>query len=644
MDRLSKSVDARVTLVSGPAGFGKTTLVAGWLAAPTEVERAVAWLSLDATDDEPVAFWRLVVEALDTALPDHHVESRELVNIDFASTERVLVSLLNELAATPTGIWLVLDDFHMIASKAVHDSLSLLLDRLPANVHVVLSTRADPDLPLSRWRARGELLEIRGADLRFTAEETHAFLNDVSGLNLSPDDVGLLEQRTEGWIAALQLAALSLRERDDPSGFISRFAGNDRHIVDYLVEEVLARQTPEVRTFLLQSAVLDRLSASLCDAVTGRHDAREVLSALERANLFLFPLDDQREWYRYHHLFADLLRSRLAQGSGDEAAELHRRASRWHELHGGIEDSVRHALAAADYSRAAYLIELALPTLRQLRHDALLLGWLAALPDDAVRASPVLSVFYGWLLMMSGDLDAVEARLAVAEDALATASDAVRATWADTDELRTLPATIAVFRASLAQAQGRVAATARHAQQALDLAGPQDHLARGAATAFLGLASWAEGDVRTAIRTFSEAVASLHAAGNLADALNSTLVLADMWVAAGQPSQARRLYAESLSLAEAKGMSLAETTALLHVGLSAIDREAGDLAAARRHLETAVALDDHTSITPGQYRWMLAMGRVEEAEGDSAAAVDLISQAQAVYRQGSTWTSNPSLR
>lgn len=633
-DLLSQSVHTRVTLVSAPAGFGKTTLVAGWVAELRAADHAVGWLSLDPADDDPAVFWRLVVTTLDAAAPGCLMDSRELLSGEPLSMERLVAAMINELATTPATVWLVLDDYHVIEHSGVHSSMLLLLDRLPTNVHVVLSTRADPALPLARWRARGELAELRAADLRFTEDETSSFLNDVSGLDLSPEDVNLLGKRTEGWVAALQLAAVSLRGRDDPSGFISRFAGNDRYIVDYLLEEVLARQTSEVRTFLLQSAVLDRLTAPLCDALTGRSDAREVLSSLERANLFLFPLDDRREWYRYHHLFADVLRSRLLQGSSEEVAQLHQRASRWHELNGDVEDSVSHALAGDDFARASYLIEAALPTMRRLRQDALLLGWLAALPDDAIRGSPVLSVFYGWTLLMSGDLDAVEARLVDAEDALASASAAVRAAWADTDELRTLPATIAVYRASLAQAQGRVADTSRHARQALRLAGTHDHLARGAATAFLGLASWAAGDVRTAVRTFTDAVASLHAAGNVADALNSTVVLADMWVAAGRSGQARRLYGDSLPLAESKGVSFAETTSLLHVGLSEIEREAGDLASARRHLERAMALDDHTCFTPGQFRWLLAMGRVEQAEGNLAAAVDLMSQAQAVYRPG----------
>ena len=422
-ERLANSARARLTLVAGPAGFGKTTLLAAWLTESLVPDRAVAWLSLDPADEDPATFWRLVVTALDAAVPGHVVETLDLVGAESMSTERLLPVLIHELAATPRNVWLVLDDFHAIQSSAVQAGVAFLLDRLPTNVHVVISTRADPDLPLSRWRSRGELVEIRAADLRFTAEETATFFNDVTGLGLSEENVELLEHRTEGWIAALQLAALSLEGRDDPGGFIARFAGNDKYIVDYLVDEVLAHQTPEVREFLIQSSVLDRLTGPLCDAVTGGDDGHDVLMALERANMFLFPLDDHREWYRYHHLFADVLRGRLLRSPSEDVALLHQRASRWHETHGAVEDSVRHALAAGDFDRASNLMEAALPSMRRLRQDSVLLGWLAELPDDAVRRSPVLSVFYGWSLMLTGDLEGVEARLDDAAQALAKAAD-----------------------------------------------------------------------------------------------------------------------------------------------------------------------------------------------------------------------------
>ncbi len=631
---LAEALHARLTLVSGPAGFGKTTAVAGWLDDVRLAGGPVAWVSLDASDDDPERFWRYVVTTLERASPGLLPVAVELAGGAPISTERVVAALINDLASATVDVWLVLDDYHTVHDRAVHTGMAMLLDNVSPRTHVVIITRVDPDLALARWRVRRELVEVRVADLRFTLAETESFLNDVSGLSLSGSDIEALGQRTEGWVAALQLAALSLQGREDPSAFISRFAGNDKYVVEYLVDEVLAQLDSNVREFLLCTAVLDRLTGSLCDALTGREDGQAMLEGLERANMFLFPLDDQRTWYRYHHLFAEVLRGRLHGERSDSTSLLHGNASRWYEDHGDVEEAVRHALAAHDHRRAAYLVEEALPSVRRDRQDALLMRWLGALSDEAVRRSPVLSVFYGWMSMVSGDLGPAEERLDDATDMLATASVDARTGWAKTDELRTLPATIAVFRASLAQAHGQMADTARHARDALDLSGPDDHLSRGTAMAFLALTAWASGDVATAVRTFTDAVVSMRAAGNRADALSSTVVLADMWLASGRPGVARRLYTSALTDSEQQGVALAHTSALLHVGLSEIDLEVGDLAQARWHLDTAMDLDDHVSVSANHFRWFLAMGRLAEAEGDWVSAVELLDRAQSLYRPG----------
>jgi LuxR family maltose regulon positive regulatory protein len=624
---------SRLTLLSAPAGFGKTTLLAEWLGQTSGEDHAVAWLSLDPADNEPTSFWTYVVTALQATVPSVGSSALELITSPMP-TEVVLTTLLNELAAAPGEIWLVLDDYHLVDSHDVGNGMAFLLEHLPPHVHVVISTRADPDLPLARWRVRRELVEIRAADLRFTSDETATYLNEATGLHLAAEDVVALEERTEGWIAALQLAALSIQGREDVSGFIARFAGNDRYLVDYLVEEVLTQQPEPVREFLLHTAVLDRLTGPLCDALTGGDDGSQMLTTLQRANLFLVPLDDQRQWYRYHHLFADVLRARLLAEQPDLVPLLHQRASSWYEAHDSAEEAVRHALAARDFDRAANLMELAVPAIRRNRQDPMMIGWLKALPDDAVRRSPVLSVFFGYMLMVSGDLDAAESRFDDAERALAAVPDASAPPWAKTEELRTLPATIAVYRASLAQARGDVAGTAEHARHALGLAGPSDHLARGGAAGFLGLAAWAQGDVTSALETFTQAVASLHAAGNLVDELSSTVVLADMWLAAGQPSRARRLYLRALQVSEAHGVPVLRATPDLHVGLSEIDCEVGDLDSAKRHLEAAAALGEGAAMTESRYRWFVAMGRVAEITGDPEGAVKLLDQAEQLYRRG----------
>ena len=314
-ERLSRGGESALTLVSAPAGFGKTTVLtewlAEWLAAAPAGERSVAWLSLDERDNDPALFWRYLVAAFDTAAPGVGSSALTLLQSPRPAADAVLAALLNDLGAIANDVVLVLDDFHVIGDREVQDGMAFLLEHLPPQIQLVIAGRADPALPLARLRGRGELLEVRAAELRFTAEEAATYLNDAMGLALTARDVAALEERTEGWIAALQLAALSMQGRDDVAGFIAGFAGDDRYIVDYLVEEVLQRQPDSVRTFLLQTSILSRLTGPLCDAVTGQDGGRAMLEALDRGNLFLVPLDDRRRWYRYHHLFADVLQAHL---------------------------------------------------------------------------------------------------------------------------------------------------------------------------------------------------------------------------------------------------------------------------------------------------------------------------------------------
>ena len=327
--------------------------------------------------------------------------------------ESILTALLNEITTIPDNFVLVLDDYHVIDAKPVDAcSRPFLLEHLPPQMHLVIATREDPQLPLARLRARGQLTELRAADLRFTPAEAAEFLNRVMGLNLSAEDIAALETRTEGWIAGLQLAALSMQGREDIASFIQAFTGSHRFVLDYLVEEVLQRQPEHVRSFLLQTAILDRLCAPLCNAVTEREDGREMLDALERGNLFVIPLDDQRQWYRYHHLFADVLQAHLMEAQPDQVSSLHQRASAWYEQNGLPPDAIRHALAAEDFERAAGLIELAWSAMDISYQSSTWLGWVKALPDGLIRARPVLSVGYAWALLDGGELEASEARLA----------------------------------------------------------------------------------------------------------------------------------------------------------------------------------------------------------------------------------------
>ncbi len=647
--RLAEGLEAslsephHLTLVSAPAGFGKTTLLTAWLDAlrDTRPDVRTAWVSLDGGDNDLARLLMHVAAAL--AAPGPEVDSA-WVQQGTGDGTAALTALVNELVAagqrTPDRHWLlVLDDYHVIDAPAVHESLTFLLENLPRRVHLVVSTRADPPLPLARMRTRGHLVEVRAADLRFTTAEARDFLNRVMGLDLTERDVAALEDRTEGWVAGLQLAALSLRNtrtREEAAQFIDAFTGSNRFIVDYLVDEVLARLSAPEHQFLLRTSLLDRLTGSLCDSLTGTPGGAAVLERLERDNLFVVALDADRAWFRYHHLFADVLKARLLAEQPDIIPALHLRASRWYADHDLAPDAVTHALAAGDAPRAAYLIEQALPRTRRARQDATLLSWVAALPDEVVRRSPVLSILSCWSAMMSGDLEAMAARLDDAEAALVLGAQdpSVAAMWAQTEDLRTAPATVNVYRAALAQARGDVTGTVQRARQALSSAGQDDHFVRGAAGGFLGMAAWAAGEVDRALSTFTQAARDLRAAGNDVDALDASVVLGNMWVTAGRPGRARRTYEQALSTATAKGEPYPRATPDLHVGLAELDVERNDLGAAQAHLDSARTVGERASITENRYRWFVANAQLQLARGHHAAAVDQLDEAQELYRPG----------
>jgi LuxR family maltose regulon positive regulatory protein len=641
----------RLVLVAAPAGFGKTTLVTQWLAGQeSSPEAAVAWLSLDARDSDLTVFLGQLVAALQVAHPDladavgKGVGADAVALLDAArgDPEPALVSLVNDLDTLVGTTIVVLDDYHVIDAPAVHHAVAFVVDHLPPHVTLTITTRADPPLPLARLRSRGELVEVRAAELRFTTDEAAEFLHDVMGLDLDEGLVGALEARTEGWPAGLQLAALSARGRartDDHAvtEFVDAFAGSHRFVLDYLAEEVLAAVSDDTRDFLLATCVLQHLSAPLCDAVTGRQDSQDVLDRLDRNNLFVVALDDQRHWYRYHHLFADVLRSRLLTEHPERLPTLHRAASDWFAEHDLVDDAVRHALAAGDDDRAAFLVESALPEARRARHDRLLIGWMKSLPDEVVRGRPVLGIIAAWSRMMAGDLEGMERWLDDAELALAAASadPSLAASWADTEDLRSAPASLWLYRAALAQARGDVEGTRRHARRSRALADEHDHVVRGGASGFLGLAAWAAGDVDEALETFSDAVRSLHAAGNFVDELDATVVLGDMWVSAGRPDRARGLYERALSSATSQGEPFPRATPDLHVGLAELDCQCNDLEAARAHLAAATALGASGSITENRHRWYVVAALVCAAEGDHGAVDALLDEAETLYRPGS---------
>ncbi len=638
--RLDRGALAKLTLISAPAGFGKTSLVAQWFASRTAHQRIVAWLALDQNDDQPTVFWTQMLAALQVgAEPAFGEAILPLLDSGQPPTEGILAAVVNELSALPNEVDLVLDDYHVIEDSDIHDSMTFLLDHLPLQVHVLITTRADPPLPLARLRARGDLVEIRAADLRFRAEEASTYLNEVMGLDLGAEDVAALEERTEGWIAALQLAALSMEGREDNADFVARFTGNDRYIVDYLVEEVLQRLPDDIRMFLLDTCILDRLSGPLCDAVTGRGDSKAMLGALERRNLFVIPLDDERRWYRYHHLFADVLQAHLEDEQSERAPELHRRASEWYEHEGDWTEAIRHALAARDFDRTAELVEGALPAMRKARQETTLRTWVEGLPDDVVRRRPVLSVCFAGALLASGELASVEGRLDDAERQVmsltgieaGSSTHAAELAFVDQGELRRVPGQIEMYRTALAQARGDVWATVEHAQRVLAIATEDDYVARAGAAGFLGIVSWTEGDLQAAQQAWSECVSGLRRAGHIADALGATIALGDICVAQGRLRDALSTYQESLELVPEQSRSLVRGTADMHVGMSELFLERFDLEAANQHLQKAQDLGEYAGMPQFPYRWRVATARVRAAEGDPEGALELIDEAERFY-------------
>ena len=624
--------------MAAPAGFGKTTALTDWLATLPPGAPSVAWLSLDRRDNDASLFWTYVVTALRTAMDGVGSDALQLLASSSPATEAALAALLNDVGELPGDLLLVLDDYHLIEAPEVHEGMTFLLEHRPLQLHVVLATRTDPPLPLAGMRARGQLLEIRAADLRFTVEESRAYLNGPMRLALTERDLAALDGRTEGWIAALQLAALSMQGRDDVTAFIAGFAGDDRYVVDYLGEEVLARQPSDVRDFLLRTSVLDRLTGPLCDAVTGRDGGKATLVALERANLFLVPLDDRRQWYRYHHLFGDVLFAHLLDEDAEEVPELHRRASDWFAANGDRSQAIDHALAGGNTGRAADLMELAIPAMTRERREAELTRWVRALPDQVVRNRPVLGVLFAGALTLVSDHDTVDERLSAVERSV-RAEDG---TWpeqpppdlivVDEDGYRSLPARIAMYRAALALAHADLAGTVTYAREALSLAPADDYVSRAAGSALAGLASWTRGDLAAAHAAYTQSVAGLEKAGFVPDVLGCCITLGDIRRTQGRLTDALRTYQHALDLASAQpGAEPLRGTADMHVGIAGVLLDRDDLVAAAEHLAVSHRLGEYKGLPQNPYRWRLASARLREAEGDLDAALELLDEADRVY-------------
>lgn len=616
-DRLS--AHARLLLVAAPAGFGKTSIVSEWLASLHDGAR-VAWVSLDERDNDGDLFWSYLITALDRAVPGAGTAALELLRSNPAPLEAVLATLINDLDSAATPVVLVLDDFHAIDSTAVQAGMAFLVDNMPSNVRLVIATRADPALPLARLRSRSELVELRASDLRFTPAEASAYLNDVMGLEIREDDVVALGDRTEGWIAAIQLAALSMQGRDDSGAFIAGFTGDDRYVVDYLVEEVLQRQPEAVRTFMLETSILSRLTGDLCDAVTGASGGAATLEALDRANLFLVPLDDHREWYRYHHLFAEMLRARLLDERSDRVDELHLRASDWFEQHGHTTEAIGHAIEASAFDRAADLIAAAMPGMQQQRQENTLVGWFEQLPAETVRSHPGLSLGFAGVLLSSGRTEGVDTLLRDAEAAAGGGSEGTRA----------LRSGIALYRAAQALTQGDLETASEQSGEAVELAAQGSDIDRGSSTGLRGLVLWAQGDLAAAQESWATSLESLYRAGHRSDMLGGSIAMADIQLARGRPTEAHETYRHGLEVAATADPPL-RGAADMHVGMCDLLRERGDLEGAHRQLAAAEALGEYAGLPQNRHRRRIAAARLLQSEGDPASALALLDEAERLY-------------
>ena len=648
IEQLNKGLHRKLTLISAPAGFGKTTLVTEWLEGLQENtkeknKKRITWLSLDENDNNYARFLTYFATALNQIEGTKNAIGDKALSLlqspQPPPAETILISLINEIAAIPDKIVLILDDYHLIESQTVHDALGFLLDNLPPQFHLVIATREDPLLPLSRLRVRDQITELRAADLRFTTSEAAEFLNQAMELGLSTADIAALERRTEGWIAGLQLAAISLQGREDTSQLIKSFSGSYRLVLDYLIEEVLEQQPESVQIFLLQTSILNQLTGSLCDALTGQDNGQQVLESLDRSNLFIVHLDEKQHWYRYHRLFADLLRQRLHQKHPEQTSFLHHLASEWYEQNDLWSDAIHHAFAVDDTERAADLIESAWRPMNRSYRSVVWLSWAKTLPKELVRARPALSTSCGWASLDTGDLEAAERCFQDAERWLHATTN-VNEQPKDSsgkriepgeEKLRSLAVSIANGRAYLAQALGDVTGTIKYARRATDLLHENEYFERGLSDILLGFAFWASGDLKAAYEAVSDAISNMQTADKTQFIISFTSYLADIMTAQGRLNETERTYLQLLETVSEQGEAEVREAAVLHLGLSELYFEWGEMEATMRHLQRSEELGEQSAFPPWYRHWICARARVRKALGNLDGVIEMLNGAERLY-------------
>ena len=633
IETLNQGLTGKLTLISAPAGFGKTTLISSWIdslqteTAPSAAQ--IAWLSLDENDSELDRFLSYVIAALQRIDPQIGAAALPLLQASPLPVSNILTALLNDIAQQPDALMLVLDDYHAVDSQPVDEALTFLLDKLPPQLHLAITSREDPNLPLARLRVRGLLTELRAADLRFTVAETAVFLQKVMGLDLTEEQIAALEARTEGWIAGLQMAALSMRGQEDVASFIQAFTGSHRFVLDYLLEEVLHQQSEEVQTFLLKTAVLNQLTGPLCNALTGDDNGQEILESLDRANLFLVPLDNERRWYRYHHLFAELLQQRQQQGAEVfDVPELHIRASKWYEENGLELDAFHHAAAANDIERTERIIEGNGIPLQFRGFAAPVLHWLASFPITLLDARPSLWVTYATALFFAGQHTAVEEKLQAAEACLAS-SAAMQNTKRD-ETTQDLVGRIATIRASLAIIQHDVETILLQARQALEQLHPDNLLFRSAAAYTMGVTYHLKGDRAAASQSFIEVLALTESFADSIYAIAATISLGQIQAADNNLLLASETYERVLQMAGDPPQLIAVDAFL---GLARIHYQWNDLETAHQYGQQCAQLTEQQESIDTFASYLVFLARLKLVQEDVSGAAAALAEAEAYVRR-----------
>ena len=640
-DQLEEGLNRGLVLVAAPAGYGKSVLLSEWVRGMTQ---PVAWLSLDGGDNDPVRFWRHVLAALDAVRPGMAERLGPLAGPPAPLAYDALVSaLINDVVADPglPDVLLVLDDYHLISSDTLQASVRFLLDHRPPQLRVVLASRSDPPLGLARYRGRGELAEVRAADLRFNVDEAAELLRQVSA-DLDLPSAAALAERTEGWAVGLQLAALSLRTQPDVARFVAAFTGSHRYVLDYLTEEVLGRQREDLRNFLLETSVLERLSGSLCNAVTGRDDSQELLEEVDRSGLFVVQLDDVRGWWRYHHLFADLLRTRLEQDP-EHARRLHRNAARWYEQHGLPDPAIRHALAAGEQEWAARLVEEHFDTVFNLRGEqATIQSWLPALPEDLVRSRPRLLLAQAQMASMRGDLQAMEPLLDAAERVIGRADEEPfePSTGPEGSLLVNARAMLALQRSYAAQLRGDAAATAALTREAMENLGENELMLSSAVQGFLAMAEWLHGRLDAAEEAFESSIGWWRREGQVTTTAWGYYCLARLRRGQGRLDAVAATCERALEAAGQPGQPLRPAAGPALVGLGQVAYQRGDLDRALEYVNRGITLSRQFVHTPPLAAGLVTLAWIRQASGDRPGARDAMADAES-FSAGPAGLLNP---